>query len=363
MLTQEENQRAYKTLKYISIFAYLLSISGYFLALVVAPLTPFWAALKIFMWFFPLIALAWHQLANCIERNFVLAKTHLQTLTFTENNLHLYYNVLLTGSPYLLYGVCFVSSGIAIIALGFSINYFYDHSNPTTITATILEKDYHSGKSSKHYYVIVSNPNPPLFSFIKSNLMEIKVHDEDYPRIAEERTQISFPLYEGALGLPWTKNYTYALINAEKITPDYQASTTPPHSNFGNIRAACDWTKNFDASKEIETITPDDYQRDFWPFSDKPRAVIPLVKGEKHGFEHDTFKNGVVYTDLPWKHGKKHGTFTLHRDDGSIEQKLSYKNGEPYGINQWYNKDGTLSQAYLYLEGDKTMSASVCGKK
>lgn len=155
-------------------------------------------------------------------------------------------------------------------------------------------------------------------------------------------------------------------LHGHRYTPTNFMTSTPAtiarDRNHARIQAACDWTAQFSLAKEIEAITPDSYERNFWD-NGKPRAVIPLVNGEKHGIEHDTFANGVVYADVPWKHGKKHGTFTLHREDGSVEQKLSYKNGEPYGINQWFDSNGNLDSAYLYLEDGKMLDVSVCEKQ
>jgi antitoxin component YwqK of YwqJK toxin-antitoxin module len=154
-------------------------------------------------------------------------------------------------------------------------------------------------------------------------------------------------------------NLTYTLENSKNASRSENGTLHVQSESFEEIATACHWRNTFNIQTEIETITPDDYERSYW-FNGKPRAVIPMVHGEKHGIEHDTFANGALYTDLPWRHGKQHGTFTLYREDGTVEQKLSYKDGEPYGINQWFDEKGNLSQEWLYLSSKKILPVTMC---
>ena len=359
--THHQYERAQKIYQYTTItLSLLLLLSAGSLPFTV-PFHPWTAALKITLYDSPVIIAISYMLFHKTAPHLRIASAYFAYKKQETNTSSRFTDT----PPSVIFALLILTVITCTISASFAYNRYMDDSESRTITATITSTFYNNGKSSKHYFATIANPNPALLGFLPAQLLDISIRQEDVKKITPQRTEIRFPLFKGALGLPWTYAYTYQLQHMrDGFDARYDTVTTPtitsPHGIASEqIQAACRWTRDFDITKEIEPIAPDDHERNFWA-GGEPRAVIPLVKGIKHGIEHDTFANGRVYADVPWKHGKKHGVFTLRRPNGTREQRLSYKNGELYGINTWFDDNGNSLQKALYLNNNTQLPAHYC---
>lgn len=299
--------------------------------------------------------------------------------------------VLLTASPfllgtYLLLGqrihsklpnnssialhiLCISALCLTTITTAFYYNYSQDHSPTQTHTARVLTISTYNTPPTTYDVAQVTNHNPPLLFFIPPTPLNIPLRASDKNKIKPKITSIQFTLSQGALGMPWAKNYDYEIIHyldafltrlftkPQKPIPVQHPLSVP----YKTLVSACNWVKNFDATKEIEIIPADDFERAFWS-NKKPRSIIPLVKGVPHGIEQDFFKDGKNYADIPWKHGKKHGVFALLRPNGTLEQRLSYKDGQQFGINQFFDEHGRNSKQLLYIDDTHVLPVRYCNQ-
>jgi hypothetical protein len=338
-----------KRIFWISVTASLVGIASFVVLLFNTPLNPWVAGLKSCIYLSPVLAAYLYAVYRYAHK----WTAPLQHTYPTNKRRSLITTVLGCGC-------------ILWLATVFTYNRMADTSPTTYANEKILLVDYTSGKHSRNYYVEVHNPNPPLLPFFDTPTTHISIRESDVTHITPHQTSIRFPIHQGALGLPWTQHHTYDVLKpldafGERLTSHTtMPALTPQHTvPFSEISAACRWSKQAYMVNDIEPITPTSYARDFW-LNGALRSVIPMVGDEKHGIEHDTFDNGQVYGDIPWKHNKKHGVFTLHRPDGSTEQRLSYKDGAPYGINQWFDSNGQMTYSYLYINEKVILPARMC---
>lgn len=339
----------HKRITWISITATFVGIASFVTLLFNTPLNPWVAGLKSCIYLSPILAAYLYAVYHCAQR-WTAPLQHTYPINKRRSLI-----VTVLGCGFLLW-----------LATIFTYNRMADTSPVTYANEKILLVDYNSSKHSRRYYVTVNNPNPPLLSFLQTPTVHINIRETDVRHVTPHQTSIRFPIHQGALGLPWTQEYTYELIKpldafSDRLTNQTTfPALTPQHTvPFTEISAACRWTKQAYTVNDIEPIPPTSYIRDYWA-NGAPRSVIPMVGDEKHGIERDTFKNGQLYANIPWKHNKKHGVFTLYRPDGSTEQRLSYKDGTPYGINQWFDSNGQITYHYLYISEKVILPARMC---
>lgn len=270
-------------------------------------------------------------------------------------------------SPYAssFFQVCSLSF-IAFILIGslFALNQLLDNSLPESKTFTVVDTAHEEKKGADSYYVRIPRPDFMNLPFYFQTTEKIEVAHNDFERVVPWHTRIVLLVHRGAIGMPWyERNYVLEGLAAQGggVKKPMEVDEEEAPEDVLAIEDACLWKNSFDMNREIETIEPDGFIRDYWFLSNAPRSVEPTVRGERHGIGHYTFANGQVYSDIPWKHGNKHGVFTLFREDGTRDQVLSYKNGQPFGINQWYSDDGqSIKDEWVYLSNGQALPVSVC---
>lgn len=309
--------------------ALIISSIGALIAFLNLPLHNLSAAIFLLINGFPLVVIIWFAVSTKLER------------AIPETNAHSgkEQRPISTKAIHIVSGYCAIFS---VLGIGIGYNKFADTSTPQRLTHIILEKNFHTEKTGKRYFVTIPNPRPPRYGFIRDRYIYINVHKEDYDKLLPEISSITIDVHQGRLGLAWTRAYEYT----------YNSLAALPK----NLKEACQWADTFVPQN---LPTPDSYERDFWP-NGTPRSVIPIVNGKRNGIERDTFENGKLYGEIYWKDDLKHGSFTLYRKDGTKQQRLSFKNGQNFGISQWFDAQGNLTEAWLYLDDYHVYPTTLC---
>lgn len=338
-------------LRSVTLLASVLGASALLVSFFFQPLSPFWAAQHVLYKTLPLIMGLGVFIYCWINKR--TARAVFQFFTF---------------------GICMLSVCMTMVAGAFYYNKMKDKTPAQPQLVRILSVGEKKEKNRIDHVATVTSPSKAPLFFMADAAMQISLRSADKKLVKPHNTALLLAVRRGALGLPWMQPYSYQIHFyysdfITKVLEHMQSgpSKTPKASLPKDIHAiplktivdACNWAHDFNAKKDIEQIPADDYAREFWT-NGKPRSVIPLVNGLKHGIEHDTFKDGVVYADIPWKHGKKHGTYTLHLPTGAPDQKLSYKDGELFGMNEWVEIGGVMLERYVYLNNTTYLPASYC---
>lgn len=122
---------------------------------------------------------------------------------------------------------------------------------------------------------------------------------------------------------------------------------------------SCNSTPN-NGSAEKEKSTNDSTQvvTKYYKHSDIIEYKIPVLKGTgiKHGSQERLYRNGSLYSSIPYTNGKKEGTaFTYYQAAEGAKPKVwkeqLYKSNMLNGMCKRYHKDGTLQAEYEYKNG------------
>jgi hypothetical protein len=156
-----------------------------------APLSPWLAILNASLYLLPLLAVYLYIL-HYAARNCV-------TTIPTKDQRSAYYLIL--GCGYLTWAACVTV-----------YNRFADYSLKTEVTEKIISIDYNNSKYGRLYYVTINSPKSLQLPLLDTSTTNIKLRQGEHEHIILKYSEIRFPVYHGALGLPWTPKYSHQLI-------------------------------------------------------------------------------------------------------------------------------------------------------
>jgi antitoxin component YwqK of YwqJK toxin-antitoxin module len=74
------------------------------------------------------------------------------------------------------------------------------------------------------------------------------------------------------------------------------------------------------------------------------------TKGEKHGIELTSYKNGKPKKFSTYINGLIHGIVKEYHESGNLRATYRYKNGFKFGLTQVFYEDGTLALETIYTD-------------
>ncbi len=116
---------------------------------------------------------------------------------------------------------------------------------------------------------------------------------------------------------------------------------------------------------QIEKAVDDSIQVVYQPYKGTQDLIeyeIPILRGTKikHGVQKRFYRNGSLYSSIPYEKGKRQGTaYTYYQSAEGFEPKVwkeqLYEDNMLNGICKRYHDDGTLQAEYEYKNGNPAL--------